>query len=285
MSVVAGLEMRQVDLPNGGPPIDLVKIPEGAFMMGDVVGRSPEPDTRPAHKVFLDAYEMAIYPVTNGQFAWFVEQTGYVTTREEAGLDVPYWHHFAGADWENHPVICVNWIDAAAFAIWAGLRLPAEAEWEMAARGGLDAADYPWGNEGPKNHCNWRGASKKPNVLVLNKSGWGLTPVGSYPANGYGLFDMSGNVWEWCSDAYHPDYYENSARDNPKGPTKDIKGIDCPIVMWENGDHLDVPPHAFRAIRGGAWENNTFGLRCCERISASAMSHSKGKVGGFRVAC
>jgi formylglycine-generating enzyme required for sulfatase activity len=284
MSAAADLEVRSLPLPGEGPSMDLARIPAGAFMMGDVAGRSPEKDTRPAHDVLLDAYEMAIYPVTNAQFSWFSAQTGYVTTREEAGLDVPYWHHFDGEGWEQHPVICVNWMDAAAFAVWAGLRLPTEAEWEKAARGGLNGADYPWGDKNVQDHCNWRGASRKPNVRILNKSGWGLTPVGSYPANGYGIYDMSGNVWEWCADAYHPTYYENSPRYNPKGPARDVTGIDCPIVTWRNEDHLAVSHHAFRAIRGGSWENNTFGLRCCERISASAGSHNKGKVGGFRAA-
>lgn len=275
---------KRLALPGGGPAIDFVLIPAGPFLMGDVAARSPEPDTRPVHEVELDAFYMARSPVTNEQFAWFVRQTGYRTTRERAGKRTDVWSRFAGQGKERHPVICVNWIDAAAFAVWARVRLPTEAEWEKAARGGLERADYPWGDEEPGDRCNWRHARYKPDVTPLNDDGWGITPVGSYPPNGYGLYDMSGNVWEWCADAYHPRYYDRSPRRNPLGPEADVNGLHSPVVRWQGGDHLRVPGNSFRVIRGGSWENNSFGLRCCERISASAGTHNKGTVGGFRVA-
>lgn len=276
-------EMR-LALPGGGPTIEIVLIPAGPFRMGDVANRSPEADTRPVHEVDLDAYYIGRFPATNEQFGWFVEQTGYRTTREQAGETAEVWSRFAGRGKERHPIICVNWIDAAAFAVWAGLRLPTEAEWEKAARGGLEGADYPWGNEEPGDRCNWRHARHKPDVTPLNPQGWGITPVGSYPPNGYSLYDMSGNVWEWCADAYHPHYYEHSPLRNPLGPEVDANSLHSPIVHWRDGDHLLAPPLSFRVIRGGSWENNSFGLRCCERISASAGTHNKGLVGGFRVA-
>src|SRR5919199_2728123 len=177
------------------------------------------PRRGPAHEVDLDAFYVARTAVTNEQFAHFVAQTGYRTTREQNpragrnGQPPPVWRQFALPGRERYPVVCVNWIDAAAFAVWAGLRLPSEAEWEKAARGGKEGCDYPWGNEHPhldeaaRDLCNWRGARYKPGLVPLNDQGWGLVPVANYPPNGYGLYDMSGNVWEWVSDVYHEGYY------------------------------------------------------------------------------
>jgi formylglycine-generating enzyme len=285
----APVTTRRIALPGGGPEIDFALIPAGPFLMGDVLDRSPEADTRPVHEVELDAVYIARTTVTNEHFSWFVRQTGYRTTREQAG-HAQLWTRYALLGGERYPVICVNWIDAAAFAAWAGLRLPTEAEWEKAARGGLERADYPWGDAHPhaderaRDLLNWRGARVKPDLVPLNDQGWGIVPVASYPANGYGLYDVSGNVWEWTADAYRPDYYQNSPRRNPLGPEVDVNGVHAPTVRWQEDDHLLVPRNSFRAIRGGAWDNNTFGLRCCERIAASAGSHNKGTVSGFRVA-
>jgi sulfatase modifying factor 1 len=282
--------------------MELVLIPAGPFLMGDVLGRSPEPDTRPVHEVDLDAFAIGRYAVTNEQFAWFVARTGYHTTREvtppESPADgraggthpVPVWSQFAGPGKERHPVLCVNWIDAAAFAVWAGLRLPSEAEWEKAARGGLERSDYPWGDTSPhldeaaRDRCNWRGAGHKPDLTVLDDRGWGVVPVGSYPPNGYGLYDAAGNVWEWVADVYHDRYYEVSPRRNPLGPETDSNSRVGPSVRWQDGDHRRINPEAYRVIRGGAWDNEKFGLRCCERIFARARTHNKGTVSGFRIA-
>jgi formylglycine-generating enzyme required for sulfatase activity len=287
---------RTVVLPGDGPEIELALIPAGPFMMGDVLNRSPERDTRPAHEVELDAFHVARTTVTNEQFASFVQQTGYRTTRERDprpgrdGKPPPVWKQFALPGRERYPVICVNWIDAAAFAVWAGLRLPTEAEWEKAARGGKDGDDFPWGNEAPhlderaRDLCNWRGARYKPGLIPLNDHGWGLVPVGSYPPNGFGLFDTSGNVWEWVSDVYDDRYYEVSPRANPLGPEVDSNSRHSPLVRWQDDDHLRINPDAYRVIRGGAWDNEKFGLRCCERIFARATSQNKSTVSGFRVA-
>ena len=276
-------------LPGAGPAIELVRVPAGAFTMGDALGRSPERDTRPAHEVYLGAYAIAATTVTNEQFAHFVERTGYVTSQERArGRNT--WRTHAVPGRERYPVICVNWLDAAAFAVWAGLRLPTEAEWEKAARGGLEGRDYPWGDAHPheddtaRDLCNWRGARLKPGLVPLDKNGWGIVPVGSYPPNGYGLYDCSGNVWEWTADVYDDRYYAESPHENPLGPEIDSNSRRGPRVLWQDDDHLAVNPQAYRAIRGGAWDNNTFGLRCCERIFASAGTLNKPLVSGFRVA-
>ena len=282
-------------LPGGGPELVLCPVPAGPFRMGDVLERSPEADTRPAHEVELDGFAIGQYAVTNEQFAWFVARTGYRTTREidppaPGARPAPVWSQFAGPGQERHPVICVNWIDAAAFAVWAGLRLPTEAEWEKAARGGLEGTDYPWGDASPhldaaaRDRCNWRGAAHKPDLTVLDDHGWGTVPVGSYAPNGYGLYDTSGNVWEWVSDVYHDGYFAVSPRRNPIGPVADFGGRASPPVRWQDGDHLRVNPEAYRVIRGGAWDNEKFGLRCCERIFARARTQNKGPVSGFRVA-
>ena len=165
-----------------------------------------------------------------------------------------WWAPVIGANWrhpdgpetdiigkEKHPVVHVCWDDAQAYCKWAGKRLPTEAEWEFAARGGLEKARYIWGNEFSPNGKwmtnTWQG--KFPHENTGEDGFKGLAPAGSFQANGYGLFDMAGNVWEWCSDWYLPDYYAKSPKENPPGPTTSF-----------DPDEPGVMKHT---TRGGSW--------------------------------
>ena len=175
----------------------------------------------PVHPVFVKDFLLDAAQVTNRQFRLFAEATAYVSTAEQKGWAWGYrdgkpaeilglcWKTYATHDRDEHPVILVSWHDAAAYAKWAGKRLPTEAEFEKAARGGLSGKLYPWGDEQPTDRlCNFgKEAFDVPPT----------TPVGHFPPNGYGLFDMCGNVWNWCSDWFSENYYTNSPAENPSG--------------------------------------------------------------------
>lgn len=197
----------------------MVVIPAGEFLMGSESGY---PNERPVHPVFIDAFALAQHPVTNTQYERFVRETGHrVPYLDDPRAEATNWDREARtypAGHAQHPVVLVSWHDAHTYCEWAGGRLPTEAEWEKAARGGLEGKPYPWGDEIDPSLANYDNRN-------------GTTLVGSYLPNGYGLHDMAGNVWEWVGDWYNATYYPRSPQRNPQGPEKG----------------------SVRVLRGGAW--------------------------------
>src|SRR5699024_1205314 len=239
----------------GGPPRRRqVPVPGGIFVMGDHFDEGyPADGELPLHEVRLSPFRMDESAVTNAQFATFCKATGYVTDAEQLGVSpvfhlaveasrsdvlhaldaAPWWLSVRGADWrhpagprssitdlQNHPVVHVSWNDAGAYCDWADARLPTEAEWEYAARGGLSGARCPWGDElTPRGRWNlnvWQG--RFPDHNTLDDGHLATAPVRSYRPNGYGLHEMVGNVWEWCHDVFDPAYYRSSPAKDPRGP-------------------------------------------------------------------
>ena len=177
------------------------------------------------------------YEVTNTQYRRFVQETGHREPKGWRGFKPWSDDDFNGDD---HPVVRVKWEDAKAYAEWASKRLPTEAEWEKSARGGLTGRKYPWGDWVISDYGNFSDYANIPRLGSRDK--WKYTaPVGSFPPNGYGLYDMAGNVSEWCADWYDREYYAKSPRLNPTGPRRSwFRRI------FESGYHVS---------RGGYWGN------------------------------
>jgi iron(II)-dependent oxidoreductase len=241
------------DVMDGGPRLDVplepvVQTADGAtmhlirageFAMGDP-SASPLADNRPSHSVTLADYYMGETEVTNAQYAAFIAQTGRRPPR--------FWEQaeFSG---ERRPVVGVTWDDANSYARWAGKRLPTEAEWEKAARGGLTDARYPWGANAPDAaRAVFGGATASPAL------------VKSTAPNGFGLYDMAGNVWEWCADFYDPGYYAVSPASDPRGP---LFGTT-------------------RVVRGGSYLSDALGLEVSRRSDLAPSDANA--VTGFRCA-
>ena len=243
-------------------PLDgMITVPGGRFRMGtDDRDGFPADGEGPVREVLVRPFAIGACCVTNDRFAEFTGDTGYVTEAERLGWsfvfakfvpgplrrtsqrvpETPWWFGVTGAFWRcpegpgsdlsgraDHPVVHVSWRDALVFCRWAGVRLPTETEWEYAARGGLDQARYPWGDEltpGGEHRCNiWQGRFPVQDTAADGYRG--TAPVDAYPPNGYGLFNVAGNVWEWCEDRW-------SAPGQPPG-----RGDDAERVM-RGGSYL-----------------------------------------------
>ena len=235
--------------------VDLVMadIPGGTALIGTAIPELPQDGEGPLRRKKLKPYQLGVTTVTNAQFQTFVEDTGYLTEAERIGdslvfqcllpkgspptpavAEAPWWRLVQGANWRtpfgpnapgalpDHPVVHVSWNDAAAFARWAGGRLPTEAEWEHAARGALGDVRFPWGNREPDDKsfqpCNiWQGRFPQQD---LGLDGYrGAAPARSFDANGYGLYNMVGNVWEWTSELFKIRSLKKTARDAQIGKT------------------------------------------------------------------
>ena len=202
----------------------MVLIPAGEFWMGGNNEKS-------VHSVYVDAFYMDKYEVTNAQYKQFIDANPLWRKNfiPRALHDGKYLYHWAGNNYPageaNHPIRFVSWYAAMAYAQWKGKRLPTEAEWEKAARGGVSGMEYPWGND---YFCS-PGLSTLPYFSDPRA-------VGKYPANGYGLHDMVGNVWEWCLDEYSHDFYKISpARRNPVSGAPSIRWHDTAGILWLKG--------------------------------------------------
>ncbi len=232
----------------------MIRLDGGRFQMGSEDADSIVADGEgPVRPVTVDPFWLDRYPVTNAQFAEFVGVTGYKTEAEVFGWsfvfighlpdkganhdhpeNLRWWRRVDGADWRhpeghaismeteraNYPVVQVSWNDAVAYCAWAGKRLPTEAEWEFAARGGLEGKRFPWGDEltpGGIHLCNvWQG--EFPDLDIAEDGYSAPAPVDAFPPNGYGFYTITGNTWEWCSDWFSPDHHLYSTRENPVGP-------------------------------------------------------------------
>lgn len=266
--------------------IDWAELAGGSFAMGNPRGDGyPQDGETPVHEVSLNPFAIAATAVTNNQFAQFVAETNYTTEAEEFGWSfvfamflpedfeptravqrAEWWRQVNGADWRHpegpqsgiedrgdHPVVQVSWNDAAAFCDWAGARLPTEAEWEYAARGGLIGMAFPWGNalepRGEHRMNVFQGEFPTGNTCADGFAG--TAPVRSFPPNDFGLYEMTGNVWEMCSDSYSASAYELSGEVDPSGP--------------------GMPDEAPRVQRGGSYLCHA---SYCKRYRVDARSNN-----------
>lgn len=239
-------------------------------------------DARPQHRVILDSFWLDKTPVTNAQFGVFVAETQYATTAQRRGHSLVFdaasrtWQIVEGADWrhpagpnssiagrEDWPVVQVSWHDAVSYARWANRRLPTEAEYEYAARGGLSDCRYPWGHFLLASDRHWANAwqGRFPDFDRARDGYPGLAPTGAFPSNRYGLFDVLGNVYAWCDDWYDATYYDHSPVRNPGGPATGQTKVQ------RGGCWLSAPNHeplaVWRRRAADPYEStNHVGFRC-----------------------
>ncbi|MBN9007973.1 MAG: formylglycine-generating enzyme family protein [Rhizobiales bacterium] len=270
----------------------------GTFRMGSDDARFPDDGEGPIRAVTVSTFAIACYAVSNLQFGDFVRATGYTTDAERYGWsfvfdgllsqanradpasrvwETPWWVAVPHAYWAqpegpsstilgrlDHPVVHISWNDAQAYCKWSGTRLPTEAEWEMAARGGLDQAIYAWGDElqpAGTHRCNiWQGVF--PDHNTIDDGYFGTAPVHAFDANGYGLYNVAGNVWEWCEDYFSSQYHH----------------VTAPV------DPVFTAPTPYRSLRGGSFLCHD---SYCNRYRVAARSsntpNSTASNIGFRV--
>lgn len=303
----------------------MIRVEGGTFRMGSAAFY---PDETPVHDRTVGSFEVDRHPVSNAEFAAFVDETGYITVAERPldpadfpGADpadlVPgglvftpttgpvdlrnwrqWWRWAAGASWLHpfgpestiddrlqHPVVQVSFEDAVAYAAWAGKRLPTEAEWEFAARGGIDQALYVWGDQPDApaalggNH--WQGRFP---YLNTGANGWvGTSPVEAFPPNGYGLYDCAGNVWEWTTDFYTERHVvpggasvDAGTRTNLLAAASAEPGSRVPRRALKGGSHLCSPEYCLRyrpAARSPQADDTAtthIGFRCVRDVRAIA---------------
>ena len=248
-------KFRDVAGPRSPIPPDMVFFGAGRFFWIGSWQKDAEPDEKPQHNVHLDAFYIDKYETTNAQYKEFIDanpqwQKNRIPKKYHDG---DYLKHWNGNDYPpdkgNHPVVYVSWYAAMAYAEWRGKRLPTEAEWERAARDSWRAINADTANYGE-------------NV-------GGTTPVGTYPPDENGLYDMAGNVWEWCLDEYNPDFYAISPSDNPlAGGT-----MDNILSDWTNVKTV-------RVLRGGSWVSNAKFVRVSDRTRFTPKITNKAR--GFR---
>ena len=231
--------------------IKMVQIPANQFEMGAAQKKrgveSWLDDALPVHTVELDSFSISAYEITMGQYKQFLAATGHRPLPDWVSLFSPT---------DNHPVVGVSWYDAEAFCKWVGMRLPTEAEWEYAARGKLKGKKYPWGDQEPDgSQCNFADKRSDRTLRELDAKlthadmsvddGYAkIAPVGSYPSNDFGLYDMAGNVYEWVADRYDENYYSSSPAKNPPGSGTGAR----------------------RVLRGGNWHYTSSYLRVASRF-------------------
>jgi formylglycine-generating enzyme len=254
---------------------ELARIPAGDFLMGSSDG---EDDERPVHRVHVGEFFIGRFPVTQDEYARFVRAVGYPPPsvgalpliaagggRDRTFLELaaPYiWYDSSPPPGHgSHPTVLIRFEDAVAYCRWLSdevhraVRLPTEAEWEKAARGGMEGRRYPWGDEIDPSSCNFL-----TDRSVKNQRG--TRPTGTYPPNPFGLYDVAGNVWEWVSDWYAPDYYGGGELRDPGGPASG----------------------AMRVVRGGSWVNdNVDMLRVAYRHKVPPDTYAYSL--GFRIVC
>ena len=231
---------------------NLLLVMAGEFTMGNLQPGKGDADEYPAHEVYLDAFYIDAYEVTNARYRACVESGGCLPPQSNMSQSIE--RYYQDLRYDNHPVIKVTWYDAYNYCEWAGRRLPTEAEWEKAGRWQVETGEtyiFPWGNSNPE-----------PSLLNFARNVGDTTPVGYFSEgrSSVGAYDMAGNVWEWVYDQYDPNYYSESSYRNPQGP--------------DNGDK--------HVLRGGGWANGDWEVTMISRFSYPA--HSSRFDTGFRCA-